>query len=54
MKIDDKTGGNLALGIGVGLCLGVALGSYLDNLALWLPLGLCFGVAIGLLYAQAK
>lgn len=39
------TGVYLALGLSIGVCFGVALGS----LAVSLPVGLCFGLALGLM-----
>ncbi len=39
----------LALGIGLGTCLGAALGYVLHDLSMTLPLGMVFGAAIGLL-----
>lgn len=39
----------LALGVGLGTCLGVALGYVLHDPSMTLPLGMLFGAAIGLL-----
>ncbi|MEV0824269.1 hypothetical protein [Nonomuraea rubra] len=43
---------NWAVGLGSGLCLGVALGLALSNLALGISLAVCFGVSLS--YALGK
>lgn len=46
-----KDGDNyLALGIGVGLCLGAGIGHLLGDVGLGLALGMLVGVAIGILF----
>lgn len=39
----------LALGVGLGTCLGAALGYVFHDMSTTLPLGMLFGAAIGLL-----
>jgi len=37
----------ISIGAGIGLLLGVIIGSVTDNNGLWISLGLCFGAGIG-------
>ena len=37
----------LSIGIGLGMCMGVAIGTATDNLTFWRSIGLCLGAAIG-------
>ena len=37
----------ISLGAGLGLLVGIIIGSATDNVGLWIPLGLCFGAGIG-------
>ena len=41
MKKSEK---NIASGLSIGLCIGVAYGIIFDNLPLGIGIGLCFGV----------
>lgn len=34
-------------GAGIGLIVGITIGSINDNVGLWIALGLCFGAGIG-------
>lgn len=49
MKIIMK---NAGMGMALGMCFGVALGSAIDDLGI--PMGLCFGMLIGLGIGSAK
>ena len=37
----------ISKGAGIGLLVGVIIGSVTDNIGLWISLGLCFGAGIG-------
>ena len=37
----------ISIGAGIGLLLGVIIGSVTDNIGLWISLGLCFSAGIG-------
>ena len=50
--IEKKTKKESEYYIGVGLCLGVALGSALDNIGLGICLGLVFGAGMQNKYAN--
>ena len=41
-------------GAGIGLCLGVVVGSLTDNMGLWLSLGLCLGAGVGSVSKKGK
>ena len=37
----------ISMRAGIGLVVGVIIGSVTDNIGLWISLGLCFGAGIG-------
>ena len=41
-------------GAGIGLCVGVVVGSLTDNMGLWLSLGLCLGAGVGSVSKKGK
>jgi hypothetical protein len=52
--MSDKEEHKTALSAGIGLVLGVLIGSFTDNLGLWISLGLCFGAGIGSFFDNNK
>ena len=40
----------ISYGSGIGLIVGVIIGSKTNNIGFWLPLCLCFGAGVGLIF----
>ncbi len=49
-----KEKSNISTTLPIGLCLGVAIGTALDQLAIGISLGLCLGVALGSFTGKKK
>ena len=45
---------SLPLGAGIGLLIGVVIGSNTDDIGSWIPLGLCLGAGIGLALSDSN
>ena len=44
----------ISIGAGIGLLIGIIIGSASNNVGLWIPLGLCFGAGIGTVLEKKK
>ena len=44
----------ISYGSGIGLIVGVIIGSKTNNIGFWLPLFLCFGAGVGLIFNEKK
>lgn len=44
----------ISYGSGIGLIVGIIIGSKTNNIGFWLPLCLCFGAGVGLIFNEKK